>query len=103
MKYSEREKRNHAVKTLGEAIHQMFSTYKLDGKMEELQLIENWKKITGKAVANRTEKIFLNREVLHVQISSAPLRNTLALSRDKLKKQLNESLGKNLVKEILIY
>lgn len=79
----------------------MLKTYKLDGKMQQLKLINSWEKIMGPAVASRTTDIKFYGNKLYVTLSSASLRQELFQERDKLVKLLNDESGVLVVTEII--
>ena len=70
--------------------------------MNEIQLIQNWEKLFGKTIAKYTLKIFVNKGRLFLTITSAPLRQELMYSREKLMERINEAIEKDFIKEIIV-
>ena len=56
----------------------------------------------GSAISNYTTAIKLEREVLYVQLSSSVLREELSYGKEKILKLVNEELGKDLIKKIVL-
>ena len=87
--------------TMKQAIETMLKTFKLDGKMQQLKLINSWEKIMGPAVASRTTEIKFYGSKLFITLSSASLRQELFQERDRLVKLLNDESGAVVVTEII--
>ena len=81
----------------------MLRDYNLAGKFDEKRLIESWGKVMGKVVANRTTKIYIKNSVLFVEVSSAPLRNELNMSKSKVLALINKEVGEGIVNEVIFY
>ncbi len=62
-----------------------------------------WPEIVGNSINRLTSRRYMKDGVLHVYISSAPLKNELQFHRDKLIEQINQSVGTDVVKEISIH
>ncbi|HBY67804.1 MAG TPA: DUF721 domain-containing protein, partial [Flavobacteriaceae bacterium] len=61
-----------------------------------------WHAVMGSAISNYTTAIKLDREVLYVQLSSSVLREELSYGKEKILKLVNEELGKDLIKKIIL-
>ena len=94
-------KRQNEV-SLKDAIHEWLDSYHLREKVNEVQLVQNWEKLFGKTIAKYTQKIFVNNKKLYLTINSAPLRQELMYSKDKLKDRINEAIEKDFILEIVV-
>jgi len=56
----------------------------------------------GNGVNNYTTDIKLDRDVLYVSLSSSVLREELSYGKQKIIDMLNESVGKNVVKKLVL-
>lgn len=56
----------------------------------------------GPGVNNYTQEVTLKNDILYVQLSSSVLREELSYGKDKIVQMLNESLGKDVVKSIVL-
>ena len=58
--------------------------------------------LMGNGVNNYTTAIELKHSVLYVQLSSSVLREELSYGNEKIVKMLNESIGKDIVKKLVL-
>ena len=56
----------------------------------------------GNGVNNYTTNIQLERETLYVQLSSSVLREELSYGKDKIIAMLNEAIGKEVIKKLVL-
>ncbi len=87
--------------TLKEAINELLNAYKLRGKYNETFLIASWSRMMGAAIANRTGKIYISNKKLFVQITSAPLKSELAMSKSKIIEILNREAREDVVEDVI--
>jgi predicted nucleic acid-binding Zn ribbon protein len=74
----------------------------LEGKLNEVSVINSWEEIVGKAIASRTTKIYIKDQVLYVFLNSSVVRNELLMLRQALKEKLNERAGAEVVRDIVL-
>lgn len=87
---------------IGDAIKQLFKSYKLDEKVAEVQIKELWGEVMGVSIKNYTTNIHLYKGVLTVYIESAPLKQDLKFSKDAIIQRINEEMKSAVVKELII-
>lgn len=87
---------------LGDALKDMLDTYQLNGKLDELKLLEAWKNTLGTMINNHTQKLSIQNGKLFVKLDNAALKNELMYSKSKLIVSLNEYVGKEVITEIII-
>lgn len=92
----------HNEKTIKQAIEELLDTYKLRGKVNEVRLINSWEKIMGRAISNHTREIHIANKTLYIKLDSAPLRHELMFSKDKIVKLINESIGENMIEDVVL-
>lgn len=92
----------HNETNLKAAIRAMLDHYKLQGRYQQTRLKQLWPTIMGPSIAQYTTDIKIYRNVFYVSISSAPLKQELSMGKDKIKKMLNEELGEDYVKDVVI-
>lgn len=68
----------------------------------EVRIQDNWEQLMGKTIARYTQSIQLIDNKLIVTTTVAPLKQELTYSKDKIIKLVNEMLGENIVKEVMI-
>jgi predicted nucleic acid-binding Zn ribbon protein len=88
--------------SLGEALKEYRSDMNIDRRLKEVSLMNSWVDIAGKAIARRTSRVYLKDGKLFIHITSAVVRNELAMAKDSLRERLNEEAGEELVKEIIL-
>lgn len=91
-----------AILSMADAIQQFVSKSKLKNGLASVQIEDLWKEIMGVTISKYTDKIQLVNETLYVTTSVAALKNELLYQRDVIKKQLNEKLGKVVIKNVVI-
>ncbi len=87
---------------LKEVIQQLLDTYHLKEKVNELRLVQSWETLFGKTIAKYTQKMFVSNKKLHLTITSAPLRQELMYSREKLIERINEAIEEDFVREVVV-
>ena len=88
--------------TLKQAIQEMMQTYRLQGKMDEMKLINGWEKVMGEVIAKYTRKIHIDNRILYVELNSAAVREELSYGRSKMVKLLNEEAGGNVIDDVVL-
>lgn len=85
---------------LKDLIDRFMKAYRLDGKMEEMNIVNNWEKIMGKAVANRTKRVLIREGVLILEIDSSVMREELLAGKSLLIAKVNDFAQKQVVKDV---
>ena len=73
---------------------------KLNNGLLEIRIKDAWKNVMGKNINTFTTNITLNKQIIFVKLSSAPLKNELVYRADTIIKLLNNELGQEIIKEI---
>ena len=74
----------------------------MKGSIQALQIEEVWEQIMGKTVARYTDKIQIHGHTLYINTAIAPLRQELLYQKETILKRVNEALGENVIKEVVI-
>lgn len=88
--------------SLAEAMKDYIREMNLEGKLNEIELIDSWEETVGKAIASRTSKIYIKDQVLYIYLNSSVVRNELLMLRQGLKDRLNEAAGSEVIKDIVL-
>ena len=99
-KYKYIKTRKTDAKPLKQVLNQMFKQYRLSGKFRDKRIINSWKRIMGPSIAKRTSMIFMKNNVLVIELTSAPLKNDLTLSKEKIIVLFEQEFGKNAIEDI---
>jgi len=88
--------------SLGEAIRAFLKTSRFKGHIQALQIGEVWEQIMGKTVAKYTERIHIHGDKLYITTTIAPLRQELIYQKENIIKRVNEAMGENIVRTVII-
>ena len=86
---------------LKEAIKALLQKYRLENKLNGIDLKNSWEKLMGKTIAKHTIKLYIVEKKLHINFDSAPLREELLFAKDKVIKMINEEMGEEMVEDIV--
>ena len=90
------------VRTVGELVREFYELHKGPDYVDELKVINSWKKVVGPFIASHTIDLAIRNHVLYVRVDSDALRNELSYSKSLLLKNLNEMVGKEVILEIVL-
>ena len=88
--------------SLKEVIDDLLNAYKLRGKFNQKRVIASWERIMGKTIANRTDAVFFKEKKLIIKLNSSVLREELSYSKNKIIQLINEDMGEEVVKEVIL-
>lgn len=88
--------------SLGDAMKQFLQQSRLKGQIQALQIEDVWEQIMGKTIAKYTDKIQIHGTTLYITTTVAPLKQELLYQKEKIVQRVNEALGENVVKEVVI-
>ena len=87
---------------VGDIIRKLMKNPKLAEKMDQLDALDVWKELIGKNLQKFVIGAKMHKGNLYVKLSSSVLRNELSYKKSELKEQINQKLGKEIVKEIIL-
>lgn len=87
--------------SLGDAIREMLKENGMEDKMVETRLLNEWDNVVGPIISQHTISKRIDKSILFVKLDSASLRHELSYARDHLKKQLNQTVNKDVLKDIV--
>lgn len=88
--------------SLAEAMKDYIREMNLEDKLTEVNLINSWEELVGKAISSRTSKIYIKENTLFVHLNSSVVRNELLMLREALREKLNEKAGSEVIKDIVL-
>ena len=89
-------------RVLKDVIQDLLDTYHLREKSNEIKLVQQWEQLFGKTIAKYTTKVFVSNKKLFLTIDSAPLRQELFYSRDKMMSRINEAIEADFIREVIV-
>lgn len=88
--------------SMGDALKQFLNHSRLKGAVQALQIEDVWENIMGKTIARYTDKINIHGHTLYISTTVAPLKQELQYQKEKIIQRVNESLGEQVIKEVVI-
>lgn len=90
------------AQTIGSAIKEWLRANGLDQKVQEHSVPGYWEEIVGEAFARHAKVERVDNGRLFVSVESAAWRTEVMLRREDIRTRLNERLGAEIVKEIIV-
>ncbi|HMQ45197.1 DUF721 domain-containing protein [Mariniflexile maritimum] len=95
-------KRNNEHISIADALKEFVETNKLEKGLNKVNVADAWANLMGNGVNNYTTSITLERDTLYVQLSSSVLREELSYGKEKIITMINEELGKEIIKKLVL-
>ena len=87
---------------LSDAISNFVNQNNIKPKFHQAGINIIWKELMGEMVDRYTSSIKVTNQKLILVITSGPLKHELAYGKDQLIKKINEKMGDDYIKEIII-
>lgn len=88
--------------SIGELAKRYVAQNRLDKGLDQVNVREIWEREMGPGIQKYTTSLKLRRDTLYVHLSSSVLREELSYGKEKIIAILNESLGKDLIKKLVL-
>jgi hypothetical protein len=95
-------KRKNSSIPLSDALNEFIKENKLEKGIDKVNAREAWANLMGNGVNNYTTALELRNDTLFVSLSSSVLREELSHGKSKIITMLNEELGKDLIKKLVL-
>jgi len=95
-------KRLNNESTIGAVLQQIIQVNKLQPGMDQIDVKEAWRQLMGNGVNTYTKNVVLKGSTLYVELGSAVLREELSHGKSKIIKMINEELGREVVKDVVL-
>ena len=93
--------RKKNTELLSDVIRQVLKEHHLDRPLNEKRLIESWSLVLGTNIMQYTSELVVKNRVLYVTLTSSVLRHDLFMSREEIKKSLNDKVGVEVIVDII--
>lgn len=93
--------KNSNEQSLSNVIKQFLQVYNLESKLDEIKIIDSWKKVVGKMIHAHTMDLSIENSILFVKVDSDALRNELTYTKSLIIKNLNQEAEKEIIKDIV--
>ncbi len=87
--------------SLAEVLQEFIKKNNLQAGIDKVNVQKIWKDLMGNGVNSYTTKVNLKNNILYVELSSSVLRQELIYGKEKIINMLNDSLRKDIIKDII--
>ncbi|PWJ36127.1 DUF721 domain-containing protein [Sediminitomix flava] len=92
--------KKHETVSIKKTMQNIMKSYQMEARYNNAMVTKLWANITGASIASRTQRVFIKKKVLYVELNSAPLRQELNMKRDRLVQLVNQHMEANAVEEV---
>ncbi|SDS31346.1 Protein of unknown function [Formosa sp. Hel1_31_208] len=96
------KKRNNDHLPISDILKEFVETNRLQSGLDKVDVRDAWAKMMGNGVNNYTTDVKLDKNTLYVSLSSSVLREELSYGKQKIIDMLNEAVGKDVVKTLVL-
>ena len=93
-------KRSGEPSPMKEVVDKLMRAYQLKNKMTEVEVLNKWEEMMGKAVAMRTEKLSIRNRVLYLELNSSVMRDELVHGKQIIIERVNAEAGFAIIDDI---
>ena len=94
--------KKHNDQILGDVLKEMMNNKRLKPKLYSTKIQEAWPRLMGASISGYTTNIYLRARKVYINIESAPLKQELNYSKDKILNLLNKELGEEYLLDVII-
>ncbi|MDB9720909.1 DUF721 domain-containing protein [Winogradskyella sp.] len=95
-------KRNNDNQPISDILKEFVDKNNLQSGLDKVNVRDAWVNLMGNGVNNYTTAIELKHQILYVQLSSSVLREELSYGNEKIIRLLNEAIGKDVIKKLIL-
>lgn len=88
--------------SISDLLKEFVSENRLQKGLDKVEVKDVWEQNMGPAITKYTREIRLDRETLYVELTSSVLREELSYGKEKIITNLNEALGRALIKKLVL-
>ena len=88
--------------SLGDAMKAFINKSRLKNGIRALQIEEVWEQLMGKTIAKYTDKIQIVNQTLFIKTTVGPLRQELLYQKNAIIDRVNEVMGEQVIREVVI-
>lgn len=97
-----KKRRKNEEMKLGDLLKSFVDENKLDKGLDQVKIRDVWNNQMGPAIEKYTTGLKLKNDTLFVQLSSSVLREELSYGKEKIIRNLNEEMGKELISKLVL-
>ena len=88
--------------SIGAVIKKLLKNQKLEGRLQELDVLNYCEEILGKNLMKYINDLSVKNGTLIIKVKSAVVRNELSYQKREIIKKINEQVGNEILKEIIL-
>ncbi|MBR6140629.1 MAG: DUF721 domain-containing protein [Bacteroidaceae bacterium] len=75
----------------------------LETPLLEYRIMQAWPDVMGATISRYTKQVFIREGKLHVQLTSAPLRQNLMMEHKRIAQKLNAHVGSYVISDVCFF
>ncbi len=75
----------------------------LETPLLEYRVVQAWSEVMGETISRYTRQVFVREGKLHVQLTSAPLRQNLMMEHKRIAQKLNNHVGSYVISDVSFF
>lgn len=95
-------KRNNESFLISDVLKEFVQKNKLEKGLDAVDAKQAWINLMGNGVNTYTKEVILKDNILYVWLTSSVLREELLYGKQKIIKMINEEIGKDVVKDVIL-
>ena len=88
--------------SIGAVIRKLLKNQKLEGRLKELDVLKLSEELLGKNLMKYINDLSVKNGALIIKVKSAVVRNELSYQKSEIIKKINEQVGNEILKEIIL-
>ena len=88
--------------SIGAVIRKLLKNQKLEGRLKELDVLKLSEELLGKNLMKYINDLSVKNGTLIIKVKSAIVRNELSYQKSEIIKKINEQVGNEILKEIIL-
>ena len=88
--------------SIGAVIRKLLKNQKLEGRLKELDVLKLGEELLGKNLMKYIKDLSVKNGILIIKVKSAVVRNELSYQKSEIIKKINEQVGNEILKEIIL-
>ncbi len=95
-------KRDSNGEKLDNVVKKLIKSYGFTSKFKEYEIIEAFSLIMGPVIMKKVTNAYVYRQKLFLELTSAPLRQELSMEKSKLIALINNEIGQDYLKDLVV-
>ncbi len=94
-------KRANQPERIDQVLKRTLKGLKIERRIKEETVVLNWSKVVGERISKQSVPLTVKDAILFVRVENASWRNELVFLKSNIIRELNQSVGDNVIKEIV--